>query len=49
MAEPIEMSFGMLSRVDPGKRTSWRGCTLTQPGKYGWTVRVRRSCSLMSN
>ena len=24
-------------------------CTLAQPGKYGWTVRVRRRCGLMSS
>jgi len=25
------------------------GCTLTSPGEYDWTVRVRRRCGLMSN
>jgi len=25
---------------------SYIGCTLAQPGKYGWTVQVRRRCGL---
>jgi len=28
---------------------TYTGCTLAPPGEYGWTVRVRRRCGLMSN
>ena len=36
------MPFGMLRRVGPG-------CTFVQPGKYDWTVCVRRQCGLVSS
>jgi len=34
MAEPIELSFGMESKVLDGCVL----CTPTPPGKYGWTI-----------
>jgi len=48
-AEPIEMSFGMWTRLGPGNHVLDGGCTLAPPGEYDWTVRVRGRCGLMSN
>jgi len=47
-AEPIQMPFGLCSRMGPRKHV-WHGGTLAQPGEYDWTVRMRRRCGLMSN
>jgi len=45
-AEPIEMPFGMWTRVGPRKHAlEWR-CTLAQPSESDWTVHVRWQCSL---
>jgi len=46
MAEPIEMAFGLWTRVGPGKHVLDGGCTLAPPGEYGWTVHVGRRCGL---
>jgi len=48
LAEPIEMPFGLWTRLGPRKHVTWR-CTLVPPGEYDWTVRVHRRCGLMSN
>jgi len=48
-AEPNVMPFGTWIRVDARKHTLDGGCTLTPPGEYEGTVRVRRRCGLMSN
>jgi len=48
-AEPIEMPFGMWTRVGPRKHALEWGCTLAQPSKSDWTVHVRWQCSLLSN
>jgi len=48
MAELIEMSFGLWTRVGPWKH-ALHGGILAPPGEYHWTVRVWRRCSLMSN
>jgi len=49
-AEPIDMPFGMWTRVGPTPRKHiLDGVTLASPGEYGWTVHVRRRCGLMSN
>jgi len=49
-AEPIEMSFETWTRVGQRKDVGEpirRECTLAQPGKYDWTVRVRRWCAAL--
>jgi len=39
------MPFGSWTRLGPRKSVMW-GCTLEQPGKYDWTVHVRRPCKM---
>ena len=43
----VEMPFGVWTWVGPGKHVS-DGCTLAQPGKYDWTVHVRRQITLIT-
>jgi len=45
MAEPIEMPFGLWTRVSSRKHVL-HGVTLAQPSEYQRTVRVRRRCDL---
>jgi len=45
-AEPIEMPFGMWTRVGPMKHILDGGCTFAPPGEYDWAVHVRRQCGL---
>jgi len=46
-AERIEMPFGLWTRMSPSKHVL-QGCTLAQPGEYGWTNCVRRRCGLFA-
>jgi len=48
-AEPIEMPFGMVSRVHGSTEACYMGCTLAQPGDYDRAVQIRRRCCLVSN
>jgi len=46
-AEPIQMPFGLWTRVGPRKHACIRqGCTLAPPGEYNWTVHVLQRCVL---
>jgi len=46
-AEPIEMPFGLWTRVGPRKHTCIRqGCTLAPPREYNRTVHVLQRCVL---
>jgi len=48
-AEPIDLPFGLWTRVDRRKHVpTWEG-TLAAPGEYDWTVHLQRQCGLMSN
>jgi len=47
-AEPIEMLFGLWTRVTSPRKHVW-GVALAQPGEYDSTIHVRLPCGLFKN
>jgi len=45
-AEPIEVPFGLLTRLGPEEACIRLGSTLLPPGEYDWNVHVRRRCGI---